>query len=143
MDIHEIRKYLVSGSTKSICVSRSLLKEYSCIVRDVIINQNNVVKIEYNTYGYDEGGFCICFFYSDEQILIKSLEDFMGLSISSWNNITATDWYPEQPQYIDFERSGDLFKKDLRENSLLFPSGYIESQIPSGYWKDYLNGESQ
>lgn len=140
MDIEEIVNYIKMGKAKSICIDRIILNEYSGFVRDLIIMDKMIVKVEFNVYGYDVGGFSIKIYYSDFDLLINSIEDYTGKKVAEWMNVTKNNWYPDLKQKNDFDQSGLKFKRDLAEKKLNLPKGGISYVIPEGYWKDLYEG---
>lgn len=141
MDKNEVLKYIEVGSTNSICVDRRLLKRYPGFVRDIIVMKGFVLKIEFNTYGYDEGGLIIKIYYEDNDTLIDSLEKFLKLCIQDWKNISKTNWYPELNEDIDFIKASFKLKQELANDKLPLPSNGIKYEIANGYWRDIADGK--
>ncbi len=109
MTKEEILNYTEVGRTNSVCVNRILLDKYKNIVRDVIIKKDFKVQIEFNTYGYEEGGLVVDVYYENFDSLIYSIEDYFSLEISEWQNINKSGWYPTLEQGKDFSQGSKDF----------------------------------
>lgn len=136
MNSDEINRYLDVGASRSICVDRRLSSRYPGMVRDVTIVAPADVLLEFNAYGYDEGGLQIRLRYTDLEVLVSELEKFLGQEIDDWTNFNRSGGYPEQPTPMpDLESAGALLKADLAEDRLELPKGWVDLVIPSPYWK--------
>ena len=135
MTNNEIDSYIKVGSKKSICVDRQLIKKYLGYVRDLIIMNDFILKVEFNTYGYDEGGLIIKVYFNDFDSLIKSAEEYIGSTINDWDNISKTGWYPVLEEEVDFKESGLKLKHDYINEFLYLPKDGVKYEIPDGYWK--------
>ncbi len=140
MDINEVNRYLNTGSTKSICVDRRLSNKYIGFVRDVIILENCRVNLEFNTYGYDEGGLEVEFTYDNFNELINSLEVFIEKEIADWNNVNRTGYYPNSPGIINVEFYAELIKKDLASKCISIPTGWSDMEVLGPYWSSIYEG---
>ncbi len=143
MTIDEIMRYIEVGSTNSICVDRRILDDYQHIVRDVIIRKDCILTLEFNTFGYDEGGLIINIHYKDYDKLISSLEMYLNIDIENWTNINKCGWYPEQIKDVDLDESSDKFEKDLADDKILLPMGGDKYEIPSKYWRDIIGKDKK
>lgn len=56
MELSGLIQHMEMSRSKTITVDCSLSMEYSGYVRTITIKPNNIVKIEFEVYGYDEGG---------------------------------------------------------------------------------------
>ena len=141
MNIEEIKKYLSLGNTKSVCVNRQLSLYYEGFVIDITIQKDNVLKQEFNTHGFDEGGLVIFFKYENLDNMITSVESYLGKKLADWENISKTGYYPELDRDVDFTNSGIKIKSDLVEGKIRTPKGWNESYMPVGYWKNLVDGK--
>ena len=143
MNITEIGKYLTSGSTKSVCVSRKLSDRYQGFVRDLTIHENCMVSIEYNTYGYDEGGLTILMHYASQEALIESLEKYIGANLDDWDNVSRSGFYPSSPGGdVDFDSSGKCLKQDLFNKTLDIPQNWESMDVLGDYWIGIYEGKT-
>ncbi|EGO61783.1 hypothetical protein [Acetonema longum] len=140
MNKDEIIRYIKLGRNKSICVDRRLLDQYAGHVRDVTIMDDATLMIEFNVYEYDEGGLTINVYYNDYDTLINAVQEYIGLNIEMWENISKSGWYPILEEEVDFNQSDSKLKHDLVNKTLLLPPNGNIYQIPSGYWKDLADG---
>ncbi len=141
MNYNEIESYLTVGSTKSLCVDRKLSIKYQGFVRDLTIVDKLKVSIEYNTYGYNEGGLTIILLYNSQEKLIDSLEKFIGTTMDEWENITRSGFYPDSPSNIDFELSCKILKADLSNKCVDIPKGWADMKVLGNYWSDIYEGK--
>ncbi|GLS24783.1 hypothetical protein [Marinibactrum halimedae] len=139
MNINEIENYLNSGSTKSICIDRRLSDTYEGFVRDLVIKRDQTLSVEYNTYGYDEGGLVLLLKYENFELLIKSIECYLGLKLTEWMNVNKSGYYPDNPKIVDFDVSGRLLKQHLFDHEIDFPKGWMNMELPSDYWAGIYN----
>ncbi|MCP4179262.1 MAG: hypothetical protein GY756_15995, partial [bacterium] len=137
----EIVRYLKAGRTKSVCVDRCLCNTYPGYVRDITIRDQNMINVEFNIYGYNEGGLLIEITYDRFDILLSSVGKYIDKSIDKWKNINKTGWYPTIEQEIDFNDSGIKLELDLAEKKLSLPKGGNQYTIPSDYWRDIAEGK--
>lgn len=141
MDIKEVENYLANSSTKSLCVDRKLSDKYYGFVRDLTIVDKLKVSVEYNTYGYDEGGLTIILLYSTQEELIESLEKYIGAAMDDWDNINCSGFYPDSPGDVDFESSGKVIKTDLSNRCLDIPKGWSDIEVLGNYWLGIYEGK--
>ena len=140
MDKEEIMQYINLGKDKSICIYRGLSPIYPGFVREIIVMREMALKVEYNSYGYDEGGLAIKFFYNDYDKLFAAIAEYIGKPIELCENISKSGWYPELIQEVDYNESSKKLISDLINNTLSLPSGWETYEIPEGYWKDLVDG---
>lgn len=140
MDKNEIIKYIEVGSQKSICVDRRLLDQYPGYVRDITIMKGNVIKVDFNIHGYDEGGLNIKVHYDNFDKLLSALQEYLGTTINNWKNINQSGYYPTLEEEIDLKSSRIKFKYDFVNKTISLPLHGIRYQMPEGYWKDLADG---
>jgi len=141
MNVNEVISYIKTGSTKSVCVDRRLLDRYPGIVRDIVIKGNNRLHLEFNTYGYDEGGLIIELLYEDFDALISALEKYLHSNIIEWDNITKSGFYPKIMDGVDYDLSGRHLKQELRNDLIDIPSGWNKKVVLPDYWADIASGK--
>ncbi len=83
------------------------------------IRKDCILTLEFNTFGYDEGGLIINIHYKDYDKLISSIERYLDINIENWTNINKSGWYPERIKDVDFDKSSDKFEKDLADDKIL------------------------
>jgi len=142
MNISEIEAYISVGSTNSVCVSKHLLDEYPGLVRSVSIAAGNRVLVEFDTYGYDEGGLLVEFIYGSLSEAIYSIGLYLGAGIEHWENFNRSGNYPSPPGDVDFLSSEALFERNLSMCAVELPTGWLEKRIPSTYWRE-IAGEQE
>ncbi len=136
MGLTGLIRHMEMSRTRSIIVDRSLSAEYPGYVRTITIQHNNIVKIEFEVYGYDEGGITYFIQYKNIDILIKSLEKYLSKDLVDWENVDQTGYYPEKPNDQKKEGADEKIEADLISNSINLPLNGMRTWMPGGYWKD-------
>ena len=137
MTKEEILSYLSVGSTRSVCVDCSLSKIYPNTVRTITITNKANIIIEFDTYGYDEGGVNITIKYNNINILIQYLEKYLDLKLEHWENFTKSGKYPEKLE-VDFNAPGNKLKRDVLNKTLSLPLGGIEYTMKGAWCKNRI-----
>jgi hypothetical protein len=123
MTREEIERYLRVGRRRAATVDIDLVFDH---VRTVSIRPGPKVLIEFEAWGYDEGGAAFSKAYDSLDDAVRELEAFLKRSISSWMNVNATGAYPDAP-----EDHGDAFINALRLGKLPLPSSEF---VPANTW---------
>lgn len=63
--------HLHVGRSRSVCVDCSLSENYPGWVRTITIESETELQVEFDVYGYDEGGLYVAIEYSDIDTLIN------------------------------------------------------------------------
>lgn len=143
MNKEEIFRYLKVSSSKSIIVSRKLLKEYPGIIREIIIRPNVKLQIKFldkNIIDIDEGEISLYFYYENYDKLFESLEEYIGMKIDDWSNLTKTNEYPIS-EGENLQKSWDKLKRDFSNKILELPQKYKQFDIRDLYWTALYSGE--
>lgn len=77
MELIGLIQHMEVSRSKTIIIDRSLLNQYTGYVRTITIKSGDIVKVEFEVYGYDEGGITYFIQYENIDILVKSLEDYL------------------------------------------------------------------
>lgn len=135
MELSDIKRYLKVGASKTVTIYCELCREYTGYVKTITIMTEQLVRIEYDVYGYDEAGITYYIRYNDFELLIKSLQEYLGQSLDEWNIINQTGYYPNEPQIeYDINETHKLIKQDFVNDKINLPK-YGEITINEGYWK--------
>jgi hypothetical protein len=137
----EILSHIHVGRSRSVCVDCSLSENYLGWVRTITIESETELQVEFDVYGYDEGGLYVTIEYSDIDTLINQLEIYFNLKLEQWENFTKSGKYPELKDKVDFEKSGNQLKRDLVDKRLSLPNRGIRYTIKSTYWKNIAEGK--
>ena len=135
MESTDLIRHMEMSRTRSIIVDRSLSAEYPGYVSTITIKHDNIVKIEFEVYGYDEGGITYFIQYKNIDILIKSLEKYLGKNLVDWENVSQTGHYPERPDNWKKENADEKIKVDLISGNIDLPLNGMRTWMPGGYWK--------
>ncbi|MFW1799652.1 hypothetical protein ACG9YX_06400 [Acinetobacter nematophilus] len=130
MNIDELVNYIAVGMTQPVVVDRTLLEEYGRYIRVIGFLKNNKILISYYYYdGSDEDtGVDIQLQYESLDTAIKSIEQFLGLSIDQWENYNRTGNYPEPLEDFVEDKWADLIE-GIQQGTM----------IPQGYSEIYMN----
>lgn len=130
MNINELVNYIAVGMTQPVVVDRTLLEEYGRYIRVIGFLKNNKILISYYYYdGSDEDtGVDIQLQYESLDTAIKSIEQFLGLSIDQWENYNRTGNYPEPLEDFVEDKWADLIV-GIQQGTM----------IPKGYSEIYMN----
>ncbi|ARU57004.1 hypothetical protein OLMES_2960 [Oleiphilus messinensis] len=130
----EILNYLKVSRFKSVIVDQSLCEDYPGWVRTILIRPGFVVEIDYNPYNLDEGinpGYEAEFNSLD--MLVSSLEEFLGRKIEDWVNFSKTGDYPNEPEklmeILGKHNSLALLEKDMRDGVIELPKGALFTPV--------------
>jgi hypothetical protein len=138
----QILSYLYVGSTRSVCVDCRLTENYPGWVRTITIEGKTKLRVEFDVYGYDEGGLYITIEYTTFKTLIDELEKYLLLKIEQWENVTQSGKYPELQYEVNFQKSAHQLKQDLVNKKLSLPKGGIKYTIQSTYWRNIAEGKA-
>lgn len=141
MTKEEILNYIRMAKSKSVCVNRCLSVQYPGYVREITIMKDNILKVEFTQYGYDEGGVCVKIYYNEFDNLISEMERYMGVKVEDWENASKKDCYPDLGNDVNFEETVKKLKIDLKNKAVKLPENGIEYKFVEGYWKDIADGK--
>ncbi|MCI9478038.1 MAG: hypothetical protein HFI21_03425 [Lachnospiraceae bacterium] len=77
MELNSLIQHMKLSRNKSVIVDRCIPKEYPGYVRTITIMQNSIARVEFEVYGYDEGGITYFIQYLDYECLVKNLEEYL------------------------------------------------------------------
>jgi len=141
MEISDIKRYLITGSSRTVTVYYELCKEYIGYVKTITIMSEQLVQIEYDVYGYDEAGITYDIEYDNFETLIKSLQEYIGESSNKWNIINQTGYYPDRPQIeYDINEIHKLIVQDFVNDKMILPR-YGKVRIKEDYWKELYDNK--
>lgn len=139
MDVKQLRNLLKLGSTRTVVIYCDLCIDYIGYVKTITIMNEKTVRLEYNTYGYDEGGLTYFVEYEDFGTLLKSMQEYLESDINKWKNISLTSDYPQElERNFDINITHRLIIHDLLNNKLKLPK-YGNITMKEGYWKHLYN----
>ena len=90
----EIASYLKVGVGRIVTVD---IRVVFGGVRSVRIQGHNAVLVEFDAWGYDEGGVYFRKQYADLLAAISVLEAYLGEPVEDWHNFSISGAYPERP----------------------------------------------
>jgi len=137
MNKNEILQYLHFGRYKKVIIDRRIIPEYHSHVREVVIVDENIIAIEFNSYGYDEGGLTFYIEFRDIDELIVNMQVYLSCDIDSWENINRTGYYPEPIQDCDVSTT-DRLVADFIQDSIELPKNSVGIKIHECYWRNML-----
>ncbi len=143
MNKEEIFRYIKLSNSKSVSISRQLLKEYPGIIMEIVIKANAKLQIDFldeNMLKIDEGEISLYFYYENYDKLFQAVEKFTKMKMEEWKNYTQIGGYPISKEY-DLSKSWNNLKKDFSNKILKLPTGYIKFDIRDLYWTALYSGE--
>jgi len=137
----DVLQYLHFGRDKRVIIDRRIIPEYHRYVRDIAVVKENIVAIEFNNYGYDEGGLTFYIKFRDIDELIANIQTYLSCNIDLWENINKTGYYPEPIQDCDIPAT-DRLVTDIIQGLIELPKNSIDISIPKGYWRNMIENHS-
>ena len=122
---------------KEVIIDRRIIPEYYSHVREIAIVDENTIAIEFNSYGYDEGGLTFYIEFRDIDELIVNMQEYLSCDIDSWENINRTGYYPEPLHDCDVSTTDKLVAGFIQD-AIELPKNSVDIKIPGGYWRDML-----
>ena len=121
MSKEEIIKYINLSRYKCVCVEVRLAPEFPGFVRSIIIKPHNIVRIEFDSYGIEEGGIYYTGKYPSLDALVESLENYLSVPLEKWENCTKTGSYPEVQQAANMLEGQLKIAKAVETRSVPLP----------------------
>jgi len=137
MNLNEIVSYLISGSSRSVCIDRRLMPEFPGYVRSITIHSQTRVVIEFELHNTDEGGAYFWGEFSDLSHAVRSLEEYLGSPISEWTNHTKTGTYPDLPGSVDIALGHEALASAISLSSLALPKDGNFTLQSDTYWSHF------
>ena len=141
MEVGDLLRYIEMSRSRSVIVDRSIPQEYPGYVRTVTVMPDGVIRVEFETYGCDEGGITYFIKYADYEALVKSLEEYFMKKIDHWENISRTGFYPDQIEVSDMGLVHRKIQADLVNGKIQYKQNGIKTWLPDGYWKRLLQNK--
>ena len=129
----EIERYLTVGLSRCVDVEVALVPEFPGYVRTVTLRAGNIVTVELNAHGTDEGGPIFNASYESLDDALKALEGFISKPPSEWVNFSTQGEYPELAPGADLEEGHRLLRDALVAGAVRLPQGDFRLQ-DDGYW---------
>ena len=142
MNKAEIMQYVQFGGNGRLIIDRRILPEYCGYVREIAIAEGNVAVIEFNSYGYDEGGITYFIEFAGMDELISGMQEYLRLDISLWENINKTGYYPDKTKECGFPARERLIG-DFVGGLIALPKNSTCVRIADGYWKDMIENKKK
>ena len=92
----------------------------------------NIVGIELQPHGSDEGGPTFHATYPSLEEAIAAVEAFLGRSLSAWSNASVQE-YPELPTGVDVSEGHERLRDAVKNGTVHLPRGPFRIQ-EDGYW---------
>jgi hypothetical protein len=130
--LDEITSHFESSQSR-IPIDVRLAAEFPGYVRSVYVAQGLFAVIEFEQYGFDEGGAYFFGGYSDYASLVRSLEEYLQRPLREWLPLAPKD-YPPKP---------DGAAADTRTGSARLESAIASGAVPLPARTDFeLRGSS-
>jgi hypothetical protein len=119
----EIERYANLSRSRCAKVDVSLSAEYDGYVRSVAICAGNEVRVDFEQYGYDEGGFYFHARFDSLDGAIRAVEEFLGTAHTEWRNYSATGDYPEPMEHADARQGYRKLEAAAASGTVILPPG--------------------
>ncbi|MHB8876879.1 MAG: hypothetical protein ACYC8T_24545 [Myxococcaceae bacterium] len=103
-------------------------------MRSVWIRQGNVVAVEFDSYGSDEGGAYFVGTFDSLGTAVASIEQYLGRPLREWK---ADPEYPEATQLVGAKEDGKRLAAAIQSGTLPLPSGG-EFRLKDSYWSQFV-----
>lgn len=123
MDIAQVRSLLHLGRDGAAAVD---ICTVGGMVRTVSIIRGPKVLVEFENWGYDQGGAAFVKPFPSLELAIEEVETFLNRSIADWNNVNLNGSYPQKPT-----ESSDGFIFDINQGTVELPS---DGFLPANTW---------
>ena len=136
MNGDQLKQILKVSRSRAAVIYCDLCDDYIGYVKTVTVMSETLVRIEYDVCGCDEAGLTYFVEYEKIEILIKSMQEYIGKEISDWINISLTSDYPQELSCdYDINATHALIVQDMADDKIKLPK-YGKISIKEGYWKD-------
>jgi hypothetical protein len=135
MKIEEVSLYL--ELSPSLCLDIKVVEAFPGYVRSVYLRERNRVVVEYEQYGFDEGG---AYFYADYDNLtsaVSDLENYLARPITQWRSLSPPANYPLVPGLVDVSEGTRRLASAIANESVPLPNGAVYELRGSSYWLRY------
>ena len=133
MTREEIERHLNAGRARSVRVDVSNTPEYPGFVRTITIYDGNVVTVEFNAHGYDEGGAVFKATFGSLDEAIGAVEHYLGRPLADWVNFSRGGEYPEPMPYQDLDEGQKRLVEAIATNRVRLPPGEFTLN-DDGFW---------
>jgi hypothetical protein len=116
-------------SSRSITLDVRACNEFPGYVRSVHLREGNVIGVDFEQYGYDEGGAYFNGRYASFMAAVEALERYLGCPIAEWQNREGD--YPVRPSGSN--EGGQRLIEALQAGAVPLPRG-TQFELGSSYW---------
>lgn len=120
MDIEWIKNKLRVGRGRTCVVDISLSQEFPGYVRTVRINPDSRVSIEFEQYGYDEGGVYFRSDYPSLEEALRAVESYLNRPLSTWPRVAG---YPSASGAEDSSEGHVRLQRAIATRQVPLPQG--------------------
>jgi hypothetical protein len=135
MTLDELGNRLLVGRSRSVCVDIAMIPDLSGFVRTITIRPNNEVAIEFNSYGYDEGGACFVGKFDSLEGAATSVEEYLGVPMSAW--ASEHEYPPPPPTALEVKASEERLASAIATEKLTLPRG-SRFELEESYWSRFI-----
>lgn len=132
----ELLDILSIGAEHACCVDVQNVPAVRGYVRTTTVHEYLRVSIEFDVWGLDEGGLYYWGKFATIELLVSSLEAYLGRPLNQWRPLGQLD-YPPRPPETGTAQSHRLFKALLASGRPLAPwDGEFKTSSP--YWLPFV-----
>ncbi|NTX41721.1 hypothetical protein HUA78_45615 [Myxococcus sp. CA033] len=132
MEIEEIRRRMLTSKGKVCVVDVSESSSFPGYIRTIGIRAESVVDIDYEQWGYDEGGAYFTAKYPSLDDAVSAVEQFLGTKYGDWPSLPA---YPECAAGQAAEGHAHLTMA-IATGTVPLPAG-AAWRLGAGYWSKF------
>jgi hypothetical protein len=136
MTIDEIESWL--SMDRQLCLAIDQISEFPGYVRSVFLRKPDLVVVEFESYGNDEGGAYFYGRYPGIQSAIEALEGYIHKSLSEWQPVGAES-YPLHSNSENPVADPGRLATAIQRNDVPLPTGTTYELRGSQYWLRFRN----
>jgi hypothetical protein len=121
------------GARHAVCVDVRSVEDSPGYVRTTTLGQGNLVLIEFDVWGMDEGGLYYRADFASLEQAVECVEAYVGSPLREWSHPA----YPSRPPEVGTPRSHEQFRELLARGGPALPAcGAFRTS--SDYWLQFL-----
>lgn len=138
MNFTSFEQYFESQSRR-LCADLRLSADYPGMVRGLYFASECFVIVEFEQYGWEEGGAYFYGQYPDYANAVRSIEHYLGKSLTDLSN--ADGAYPDHPGIVHINVGAGMLADAIATNTVSLPDGARFELRGSWQWKTRLSKE--
>lgn len=132
MTIDEVALFLTLN--RFLCLALKIDEDFPGYVRSVFLRDGNQVVVEFEQFGFDEGG---AYFYAEYPSLtdaVTDLEDFLHFSVTEWRPLSESVDYPAVSGLLEVTEGTRKLAAAIANQTVPLPKRAVYELRGSSYW---------